>query len=381
MALRVDIEPKTLIWAIERSRRPMSDLVKRQPKLPAWLSGELSPTLKQLESLAAATYTPLGFLLLPEPVEEELPVPDFRTMGDAAIKGPSANLLETLALCSERQEWYRSYAQETEQPKLAFVGSLLVEVPPTAAARAIEEVLDFSISSRVAYGSWSDALRGLIEQAENAGILVMVSGVVASNTHRILDPREFRGFAFSDELAPVIFINGADTKAAQIFSLAHELAHVWLGESAVSNAAPDQPAFNETERWCNDVAAELLVPQTSFLENYDQEQQMSEQLETLARLYRVSTLVILRRVFDVGLLEWADFRAAYQDELERVLGVVRADGGNFFNTQPVRASKRFTRAILTDTLEGRTLYRDAFRLIGFKKLSTFEGLSERLGVS
>ena len=379
---RVDVAPATLQWAVERSRRDLPDLVKKLPKLPDWLAGQASPTLRQLGTFADSTYTPLGLLLLPEPLEEKLPVPDFRTFADDPVARPSANLLDTLALCLERQDWYRDYARSMELPRVEFVGSLVTTVPVKSAADLIAERLDFSIESRARYASFAEALRGLVEQAEQSGVLVMVSGVVASNTNRILDRHEFRGFALADELAPVIFINGTDSKAAQIFTLAHELAHLWLGESGVSDPAIADQAAGGVERWCNQVAAELLVPEASFLENVQTHRPITDQLQTLAQLYRVSSLVILRRALDTGLLARPAFIEAYVSERDRILALDqdKSPGGDFYSTQPVRTSKRLMRAVLAETLEGRTLYRDAFHLLSFRSSDALSNLADRLGV-
>ena len=110
--------------------------------------------------------------------------------------------------------------------------------------------------------------------------------------------------------------------------------------------------------------------------------EMTEELDRLAKFYKASTLVVLRRIFDAELISQRQFRAAYQDELERVLAIAadRSPGGNFYNTLPVRVSKRFARALISDTKEGHTLYRDAFHLLGSKPISAFEELGERLGV-
>lgn len=386
VALRVGVEPSVLRWASERSRIDPAVLAAKFPKLPEWEQGDAQPTLKQLEKFANTTHTPFGFLLLPAPPVETLPVPDFRTHRDAAAGRPSPDLLETIYLCEQRQEWYRDFARgEGEQP-LPYVGRLSTETEPSAPADAIREDLgiDAGAPALEEASSWSDGFRALRDQAEAVGVLVMVSGITGANTRRKLDPEEFRGFALVDDLAPVVFVNGADSKAAQIFTLAHELAHIWLGSSAVSDARLNVKVRSASERWCNEVAAELLVPLADFRTEFRPRGSLSEELQRLARTYRVSTLVILRRVRDLGHLTWEQYGLAFETELQRIRDLpaaAKVSGGDFYNTQPTRVSKRFARAIVGDTLEGRTLYGEAYRLLGVKKHATFEALRDRIGIA
>ncbi|HEY2140453.1 MAG TPA: XRE family transcriptional regulator [Solirubrobacteraceae bacterium] len=382
MTVRVPVRAEMLTWARERSGLAPADLFARFPALSAWEGGERQPTLKQLEKFASATHTPVGYLFLQTPPEEPLPIPDFRTIGDAEIASASPNLLDTIYQCQQRQDWYRDYARLTRADPVPFVGTLTAGSDVIEAAKQMRPVLRFAPNERGS--SWSEAFRLLVEEADRNGVLVMVNGVVGNNTHRKLDPKEFRGFALTDAHAPVIFVNGADTKAAQIFTLAHELVHIWLGESAISDADMVTTSTNTIERWCNEVAAEFLLP-AAWLENYTLDPNaVTEALEQLAREFKVSTLVALRRLHDARFLTGAQFREAFASELARILAIMdegrASGGGNFYNTQPVRVSKRFTRALIESTLEGQTLRRDAFQMLGFKKVSTFNELAARMGV-
>jgi len=376
---RVEEKPKLLRWALTRSAKSTRMLEKKFPKLEAWLAGEPSPTLKQLEKFAKATHTPIGYLFLPEPPAEPVPIPDFRTVAGTEIERPSPDLLDTIYLCQRRQDWYRDFARAEGEEPLPFVGTARSGDDVTASAARIRQQLGFDLEARRKMPTWTGALRQFVVQADALGVLVMVSGVVGSNTRRKLDPQEFRGFALADDLAPLVFVNGADTKTAQMFTLAHELAHIWLGESALSDAEARTVPSQQVERWCNRVAAELLVPLASFRDAYDRQAELSVELNRLARRFKVSTLVILRRMFDAGGLQGEAYQAAYERELEHLRRLPKGSGGNFYLTLGARVSKRFARALVVSTLEGRTLFRDAYSMLGIKKESTFRLLSEKLG--
>ncbi len=381
--IRVPVNPGLLRWARARSGIAHEDLAARFKKLPEWEDGETQPTLKQVEAFARAVHLPVGYLFLTEPPEEAVPIPDFRTFAAHEVTRPSPNLLDTIYTCQERQSWYRDFVRVTRQPELDFVGSATVEASPESVAAEMRETLGFDLAARRECPTWTDALRLFIRQADEAGVLVMVSGVVMSNNRRALDPAEFRGFALSDPLAPLIFINGRDTKAAQMFTLAHELAHIWLGASALSNlgVAPGS-GFRREEVWCNAAAAELLVPLAALQSDLRQDEPLPDALSRLARAFKVSTLVILRRLLDAGWIDRDCFDVAWDREVERLRALVQrgSGGGDFYRTTLARVSHRFARALVVSTLEGHTLYRDAFRMLGVKKTKTFNNLGREVGV-
>ena len=381
----MEVSPEILRWAAERSGLSIDLLQRRFPRLPDWVRHEGSPTLRQLEHFAKATHTPIGYLFLQEPPVERLPIPDFRAMDRDRIRRPGADLLDTIYLCQQRQEWFREYARNEGLRPLGFVGSARLEDSIEATAATIRTALGFDLAQRREDPRWTDALRRFIGQAEELGILMMVAGVVGSNNRRKLDPREFRGFALADPVAPLIFINGSDSKAAQMFTLAHELAHIALGQSAVSDAQPSQLQEavlpeERIERWCNQVAAELLVPLVAFRAEYRARGEWREEAQRLARVFKVSTLVILRRMYDAGGFTRELFWEAYDAEVERLKSLPTGSGGDFYLTLGARVGKRFSRAVVTSTIEGRSSFTDAFRLLGFKKMSTFRALSQDLGM-
>lgn len=377
--MRTNIKPEMLRWARKRAGLKIVELTRRFPRYCEWEQGKQSPTLRQLEKFSHVARVQIGALFLDQPPDETLPLTDFRTIGSKTPRRPSPDLIDTVRICELRQEWYRDYAHAAGEEPLPFVGSARASSSIKEVAARIRGEIHFDLEERARFSTWGEALRRFVEQAEATGMLVMINGVVGINTHRKLDPQEFRGFALADNLAPLVFINGADTNAAQMFTLAHELAHLWIGKSVLSDSSPNAAPRHATEKWCNCVAAELLVPLNVMRAEYRKNENLKDETGRLARRFKVSTLVILRRIYDAGYLPRQRFQRLYQKELKRLKDLTRNGGGNFYRTHVARTGKRFAHALVASTLEGRTLYRDAHHLLGFPKTETFNQLAHELG--
>lgn len=363
---RVAVKREVLRWAVNRSGRPLQSLQRRFPKIRQWETGESQPTLRQLESLAKATLTPLGFFFLPAPPEERLPIPYFRTLGDEPLRRPSADLLESVQTMQRRQAWMREFLIEQGHERLPFVRSATLNETPRGVADRIRRTLGFDQGWAAGQATWTEALRALRDAMEAAGILVMVNGVVGNNTHRKLDPNEFRGFVLVDDYAPLVFVNGADGKAAQMFTLAHELAHVFMGSSAAFDLREMLPAADPTEQACNQVAAEFLVPESELRPMWPSVRTAPEPFQIIAHRFKVSVLVAARRALDLTLIrraEFLNFYRAYQEN-ERRKAARQPEGGDFYGTQNARIGRRFARAVVRAVKEDRLLYSEAYRLTG-----------------
>ncbi|MEI6279428.1 MAG: ImmA/IrrE family metallo-endopeptidase [Verrucomicrobiae bacterium] len=371
MSNRVQIKPELFQWAQERSRMSMDELRKKFPRLPQWISGEAEPTVKQLEKFAGQTYTPLGYFFLAKPPDERLPIPDFRTVTDRRVSRPSPHLLDTIYAVQLRQEWMRGFLVEQGEPPLAFIGSRTLKDSPDVVAADIRRTLGLEARWSRSLGTWEEALRVLIQKIEGVGVLVMINGVVENNTHRPLDVEEFRGFVLSDSHAPAIFINGSDAKAAQMFTLVHELAHLWLGEGGVSDFKELLPSKNAVEIFCNKVAAEFLVPAREMKLAWQAVKDEKAPFERLAREFKVSPVVAARRVLDLDLISRTRYFAFYK-EYKEAAAIRRArgpGGGNFYLTLGSRLGKRFPAAVYVAAKEGRLPYREAYQLTGLSGAS------------
>ncbi len=383
--MNVIVVPELLDWARERASLTPIELARRMgiskvERVEEWLrTGELP--LKKLEEIALRTHVPLGYLFLAEPPDEPLPVPDFRTVDANGVRRASPELIDTLYVCAQRQAWYTEYLNEAGVAGPTFLGKFTHQSDPNLVAANIREVVGWTAEARAAETNLELVVGKFAAAIEEAGILVMRNGVVGNNTHRPLLPNEFRGFAMFDPVAPLIFVNAADAKVAQMFTLAHELAHIWIGQSALLDVkiVTDKPI----ERFCNQVAAEVLVPATEFATEWRGLDEGGVELQRLSRKFRVSRFVILIRARESGLITMAEYLVREDAERGREIRPQgdAGGGGNFYFTQRSRLGRKFTRAVMFSARTGKTLMRDAYDLLGVKKHETYLKLAEAMEVS
>ena len=384
-SLQITLQPGVLRWARERASLSAEKLAAKLQVKPervlAWeLSGDI--TMAQSRKLAGATHTPHGYLFLSEPPDESLPIADFRTRGGAERELPSPNLLDTVYAMQRRQEWMRGeLITNYEELPLPFVGAFSVTDEPAEVAREMRYALDIAEGWGASVPTWSAALRHLRDKSEDAGVLVVFNGVVGNNTHRKLDEEEFQGFALADEYAPLIFVNNADFKAAQMFTLAHELAHILVGETGVSHFEDMQPMDNATEVFCDKTAAEFLVPESEFRSYWNEMRQTGDPYSSAARQFKVSSIVVARRALDLDLIRRSSFFEFYNEYKDNEWRSSQQSerGGNFWLNQVWRVGPRFGAAVVRALKEGRLTHKEAYSLTGLRG-DTFENLPERMGI-
>ena len=380
-----------LQWARDRSGKTDDAFAEKFKKWPEWMATpnpEL--TYPQLKTFAKFAHVPFGYLFLEEPPREQLPIPDFRA-GRGHASTFSVDLLDTIHLNQMRQTWYEDYLSEfDDDDHLSFPGSARQLTPAAAAKRLIDE-LHYSVAERQQLRTRAEARKYLIETFEGLGGLVVTNSVVGNNNHRPLDIEEFRGFTLHSSRAPLVFINSRDTLNGQIFSLLHEFAHVWRGESGVSaGGTPLERRLHPHEVWCDDVAAEVLVPASDLkahvatlaTANTPLARLGTGELDALADRYLCSTLVVLIRLKDLGYLPRKNFDAIYDAEVARLIELAppeRPSGGNFYATQRLRIGDTLSRAIIADTQSLRTPMTHALDLLGIKSTETFDKYAQYLG--
>ncbi len=378
MVTQAYINRDLLSWARERRSLSVDELTNKFKNYAKWESGDAYPTFRQAQQLANVFKVPLGYLYLSCRPEEYLPLPDLRVKADTKPINPSPDFLEVLYDALRKQEWYHEYMIVEGITPLEFISRFRLEDDLKEIAEDIRSTLGIDDKLRKECSTWGEFLTVVVSRAEDAGILVLRSGVVGNNTHRPLNVDEFRGFAIIDDLAPLIFINSKDAKVAQIFTLAHELVHLWVGESGVSNpdyALRSNQQQNDIEKICNSIAAEVLVPASDFLNRWKDHDDIDQNLERLTPRYKVSTFVVLRRAYELGKVPDELYRSKYRELRLKSTGGGEDPGGDFWKTFFARNSRNFTTKVMVAAAEDKVSPKEAAKLLNVR-ISTLFGYSE-----
>jgi len=365
VSVRVENINKEIIeWAIIRNGNSLEEFYAQNPAVESWTKGEKFPTVKQLESFTHKVHVPFGYMFLPSPPEENIPLPFFRTALKTNTNKVSLNVYHTIQIIQDRQDWLIEYLEELDSPDLDFVGKYDINDDFRKIVSDIRNVLQLGLDWAGKHNNWEEALAHLTNKIEEAGIIVTFNGIVGTNTRRVIDVNECRGFVLVNKKAPFLFINSTDAKAAQMFTLIHELAHVWLGKSAGFDNQNLLPANDPVEILCDKVAAEFLVPEVYFLQKWE----TIQDIKSLSRIFKVSPIVIGRRALDLKLINLKQFLAFYNNYMAdfKQKKESQGPGGDFYATAKKRVSVRFAAFVDSAVKDNKLLYRDAYKLTNMK---------------
>lgn len=363
MRNEVNINTDMVTWAISRAGHDLQEFLTNFPSIKDWIEDKKKPTVKQLEKFSHKVHIPFGYFFLQKPPVEKIPIPFFRTNKNDDDK-ISLNVYDSILLMQRRQEWLRNYLKDNGFDTLDYVGKFNTNSNPEEIVSDIRKTLELGEDWARNFSTWEKALEFLTKKIEDIGIVLIFNSVVENNTSRPIKVDECRGFVLVDEFSPFMFINAADGKAAQMFTIVHEIAHIWTGQSAGFDFRQLQPANDPVELLCDKVAAEFLVSETAFTAAWEEQ----TNIKKIAHLFKVSPIVIARRALDLGKLSKSDFFAFYNNYVNqiRLKKENQSGGGDFYATAKKRVSLTFAAHVNHAVKTNKLLFRDAYKLTGLK---------------
>lgn len=380
--LYVTISPTILDWLIKKAE--ITSNSSELDLLIHWRNGDKKPTFSQIEKMSKKIQVPLGYFFLEKPPVEEYPLTEFRTINS---EGPetelSANLADTIDIILDIQDWMRDYVKDMGQSKKNYVASCRENMPVSVVATKIREDLELAEDWMLMQKTGQDSFRFLRQKCRDLGILIMMNGVVGANTHRPLDINEFRAFTLVDEYVPLIFINAKDSVSGRLFSLLHEIVHIWIGVNSLFNEQDGRldNQINHKEQFCNAVASELLVPLSLFKSEWGKtlDDDMIKKVNTLSKKFTCSPVVIARRALDTHYIPEAIYHkiVAISIKMYSKRQSKEDSGGDYYRTMASRLDPQFVYAVAASAKSGRTQYTDIYRLTHTNR-TTFKQLYQKM---
>ncbi|MBP5859130.1 ImmA/IrrE family metallo-endopeptidase [Marivibrio halodurans] len=398
MVATVHINPALLQWARESaglSREELADVAgikgargrSAEERIASWEAGENAPTRPQLLKLAKGLMRPVTTFYLPAPPIESDELPDFRTVANRPVDANNSVLKTFVRRMRARQDEILALLEDDDElVELPFIGSLPMNTPIEQLIASVRQTLDIPLARQMQCGDKDELFRLIRNQVEKAGIFVQIQGNLGSH-HTNIDPDEFRGLALASKYAPFIVINGNDAKAAHTFTLLHEIAHLWLGESGLSNRSVfsgDVFEDGDIEAYCNRFAGDFLLPREQLLAVWASQDHgnVYQAVQVVARELNVSRAATAHRLWKLNAIEepqWWDLYRRYQDEWKvRRERQKEQDGGpNYYVTTKSQLGTALISTVLGAVSDGSLSYTRASRILGVNPHS-FDGLQARL---
>ncbi|NLW46304.1 MAG: ImmA/IrrE family metallo-endopeptidase [Firmicutes bacterium] len=385
------ITPSVLRWARERAGFSLSQaatkLKRSQEEIIAWESGEKRPTITQARNASELYKRPLAVFYLPEPPIDFDTLRDFRKLPNEDIRMFNKELLDVIRTAYEHQHWVKEFLREEGVSSLSFVGTATLHDNPKSVAEQILNAFEISPDEQCKTQSRYYALKLWIRKVESKGVYIFRGGNIDLNS--------CRGFVLSDNVAPFIYLNSDDAYAAMMFTLIHELAHLWLNLSGVSNLNSIGTFVtledSNIEMFCNQVASETLIYSERFeteLNKLSTTMKIEDRIERISRIFKVSEEAIARKMLQYGNIsnkKYEELRQYYQirwDDLKRIREEKEKerDGGpSFYVTKLSHNGYLYTQTVIGAYLSGKVSGRDASSLLGVK-LNHFSKLAAQAGI-
>ena len=374
---KVSVKKEIYEWAIKESQKDFEEIEDRFANVRDWILQNSSPTFRQIQSLANFLKVPLGYMFLDQPPQKNIIKSEFRSIG-SKVPSISKNLQDTIFNMGRKQSWISEYRKENGWDKV---------IPPYFIKINKEDTVEFSKKAKEFIGVdefWykefkesRDAYNYLRKKIEDKGILVMQNGIVASDTHRSLDVKEFRGFMLYDKLAPLIFVNARDSLAGKIFTLIHEYIHV-LFEKEDILISEDLNNNEIDEKIINEITAEFLMPKSHILEYWKQDEDEIIKIERMSKIFHVSKLALairLKQLKKVGKSLVYKMEDIMKSDLENKKDP--SNGGDYYKTYKSRYSDSFVKTVIQGAESGDISYTYAFNLLD-AKAKTYDYFKEEI---
>lgn len=359
MADKAYITPNVLKWARESARMSEETAAAKVAvtleKFKEWEEGISQPTIIQAQKLAKAYKRPFALFFLPDIPRDFQPLQDFRKKDAKPLGTASIFIIREI---QQKQSWISEVNEENNENKIPFVGKFSIKSNPVIVANDILKTLEINPS----FYKNDNAIKEWIDRSESKGVFISRTSFIHPRLK--LDSDEVQGFAIADPYAPFVFINSDDWNAPQLFTLVHELAHIWIAETGISNdievLVNDKIKLNPVELFCNEVAANALMP-TNIISNLEASVfENSIELFKVSKKLGVSSFALLVRALNLNIISSTDYRKLKAEaQIEFNAFLIREEekkakqkeketpgGPNYFLIQLNRNSRLFTQTVL-----------------------------------